>query len=160
LGLATDDWRGYTVTGGLPFHGGPGSGYMLHSIATTVDRLRESHGSALVTGIGMHMQKHVAAVYSAEPGWAETGDLQSEVDRRQPCQPLVDSYDGTATVAAYTVAHDREGPKVGLAVLDVPGGRTLARFSEPDLLANAEAEELVGATVTVTTDGTKNTARW
>jgi acetyl-CoA C-acetyltransferase len=160
LGLATDDWRGYTVTGGLPFHGGPGSGYLLHSIATTVERLREQEGSALVTGIGMHMQKHVAAVYSSTPGWAAVPDLQADVDRRQARLPLVDSYAGTATVAAYTVAHDREGPQVGLVVLDVPGGRTLARFSDPDLLADAEHQELVGRTVTVTTDGTKNTAGW
>jgi acetyl-CoA C-acetyltransferase len=160
LGLAIDDWRGYTVTGGLPFHGGPGSGYMLHSIATSVELLRDQTGPALVTGIGMHMQKHVAAIYSTTPGFVAIPDLQAEVDRRQPRQPLIDSYEGPAAVAAYTVAHDREGPQVGLVVLDVPGGRTLARFSEPDLLADAEQRELVGQRVAVTTDGKRNTATW
>ncbi len=41
LGLATDDARGLTVTGGLPYFGGPGNNYTTHSIATITDRLRE-----------------------------------------------------------------------------------------------------------------------
>ena len=41
LGLATDDRRGLTVTGGLPYFGGPGNNYTTHGIATVTDRLRE-----------------------------------------------------------------------------------------------------------------------
>ncbi|HVW81605.1 MAG TPA: acetyl-CoA synthetase [Mycobacteriales bacterium] len=160
LGLDSLDPRGLTVTGGLPFAGGPGSGYGLHSIATAVERLRAEGGNALVTGVGMHLQKHVAAVYRREPGWAPAPDVQPDVEAAQPRLPLVDSFEGTATVAAYTVAHDREGPQSALLVLDVPGGRTLARAFSPELLADAESRELVGATVTVTTDGKKNTASW
>jgi acetyl-CoA C-acetyltransferase len=40
LGLALDDPRGLTVTGGLPYFGGPGNNYALHSIAEMVGRLR------------------------------------------------------------------------------------------------------------------------
>jgi acetyl-CoA C-acetyltransferase len=146
LGLDPLDPRGLSVTGGLPFAGGPGSGYLLHGIATMVDRLRETGGAGMVTGVGMHLQKHAAAIYSTTA---------------QPRRPLVDSYDGEAEVGAYTVAHDREGPRVGLVVLDLPGGaRTLARVTEPELLADAEANELVGRSVTVTTDGTRNAASW
>jgi acetyl-CoA C-acetyltransferase len=160
LGLDPLDARGLTVTGGLPFAGGPGSGYLLHGIATAVERVRAEGGNAFVTGVGMHMQKHVAAVYRAEPGWAATADVQAEVDAAQPRRSLVDSYDGSATVAAYTVAHDRAGPQSALLVLDLPGGRTLARAREPELLADAESRELVGAVVKVTTDAGKNTATW
>jgi acetyl-CoA C-acetyltransferase len=160
LGLDPLDHRGLTVTGGLPFAGGPGSGYGVHGIATAVERLRADGGNAFVTGVGMHLQKHIAAVYRSEPDWSATPDVQADVDASQPTRALVDSYDGTATVAAYTVAHDREGPQSALVVLDVPGGRTLARAFEPELLADAMSRELVGTTVTVTTDGKKNTARW
>jgi acetyl-CoA C-acetyltransferase len=160
LGLDPLDPRGLSVTGGLPYAGGPGSGYLLHGIASAVDRLRADGGAAFVTGVGMHLQKHVAAVYRTEPGWTPARDAQDEVDRAQPRLPLVDSYDGTATVAAYTVAHDREGPQSALLVLDVPGGRTLARAVAADLLADAESRELVGTTVNVTSDGLKNTATW
>lgn len=162
LGLDPADPRGLSVTGGLPFAGGPGSGYLLHGIATLVDRLRESGGAGMVTGVGMHLQKHAAAVYSTVPGFVPVaGDLQAAVDAAQDRKPLVDSYDGAAVVGAYTVAHDREGPQLGLVVLDLPdGSRTLARFNDPDLLVDAETHELVGQTVTVTTDGTVNTATW
>ncbi len=33
VGWATDDPRGLTLTGGLPFFGGPGNSYSLHGIA-------------------------------------------------------------------------------------------------------------------------------
>jgi acetyl-CoA C-acetyltransferase len=160
LGLGPLDPRGLTVTGGLPFAGGPGSGYLLHGIATAVERLRAEGGNAFVTGVGMHLQKHVAAVYRREPGWTVTPNVQAEVDAAQPVHELANTFAGTGTVAAYTVAHDREGPQNALVVLDVHGGRTLARAYEAELLADAESRELVGATVSVTTDGKKNTATW
>jgi acetyl-CoA C-acetyltransferase len=161
LDLDPLDPRGLTVTGGLPFAGGPGSGYVLHSIATTVDRLRTDPGAGLVTGVGMHMQKHVAAIYRNEPGYQPIeADLQAEVDRTQPRRVLVDEHEGPATVAAYTVGHDREGPVSGLLVLDVTGGRTLARVSDAELLADAESRELVGQQVSVTTAGKRNSATW
>ncbi|HWA65928.1 MAG TPA: acetyl-CoA synthetase [Mycobacteriales bacterium] len=160
LGLDPLDPRGLTVTGGLPFAGGPGSGYGVHGIATAVERLRADGGRAFVTGVGMHLQKHVAAVYRSEPGWTPTPDVQPEVDAAQARRSLVDAYEGPATVAAYTVAHDREGAQNALLVLDVPGGRTLARAFEAELLDDAKSRELVGETVAVITDGKKNTATW
>src|SRR6202008_2280893 len=70
LGLAQDDSRApFTVTGGLPFSGGAGSDYMTHSIAAMADTLVNDPGSVgLVSGVGMHMQKHVFATYSTAPG--------------------------------------------------------------------------------------------
>ena len=45
LGLAEDDARSVTQTGGLPYHGGPGSNYMTHSIAAMAETLRSDPGS-------------------------------------------------------------------------------------------------------------------
>ena len=119
----------------------------------------------LITGVGMHMAKHVAAVWSSQPGSrahppdAET--LQAEVDAAQPRRTLLTTYAGPATVCAYTVAHGRDGaPQQGLLVLDTEDGRALARVHDADLLADAESRELVGQAVTVTTDGKSNEARW
>jgi acetyl-CoA C-acetyltransferase len=47
-----------------------------------------------------------------------------------------------------------------LVVLDTTEGRALARVHQHDLLLDAESRELVGADVTVTTDGRCNEARW
>ena len=69
--------------------------------------------------------------------------------------------DGPATVATYTVAHGRDGSaERGLVVLDTPDARAVARVHDAGLLADAEARELVGQAVTVSTDGKRNEARW
>jgi acetyl-CoA C-acetyltransferase len=44
LGLDGDDARPLTVTGGLPYFGGAGSGYMSHSVASMADALRADPG--------------------------------------------------------------------------------------------------------------------
>lgn len=165
LGLAVDDARGMTITGGLPYAGGPASGYMLHAIAGAFDRTRRNPGRTLITGVGMHMAKHVAAVWSPEPGTVATPPgpdaLQSEVDATQARRRVLTAFSGPATVCAYTVAHGRDGaPEKGLVVLDTADGRALARVHDADLLADAESRELVGQAVTVTTDGDRNEARW
>jgi acetyl-CoA C-acetyltransferase len=157
LGVAVDDSRGVTVTGGLPYSGGAGSDYMTHSIAAVVDVLRHDPGSyGLVTGVGMHMTKHVAAVYSSEPG-AAAPDVGPAAVEGAPARPIRSTYTGPATVAAYTVAHGRDGaPEWGLAVCDLPlssGERAYAKILDPSLLADVEAREWVGATVELVDGG-------
>src|SRR4029077_19523522 len=57
LGLGTD--RPLTVTGGLSFAGGPWNNYVMHSIATMAERLREAPGArGLVTANGGFITKH------------------------------------------------------------------------------------------------------
>ncbi|WP_234805979.1 acetyl-CoA synthetase [Mycolicibacterium insubricum] len=167
LGLALDDPRGLTITGGLPFAGGPASAYLMHVIATAFDRLSTASGDVLVTGVGMHLAKHVAAVWSGRPGCAtlpapgEAQALQAEVEAQQPRRHVLTTWSGPASVCAYTVAHGRDGaPVQGLLVLDTAQGRALARVHDADLLAEAESTELVDRDVVVTTDGERNVARW
>jgi acetyl-CoA C-acetyltransferase len=152
LGIGDGDDRALTVTGGLPYHGGAGSNYMTHSIAAMTDVLRADPGSyGLVSGVGMHMTKHVYGVYSTEPGPVSPPDqdrVQRELDAAHPPRPIVDSYDGVATVAAYSVIHDRDGnPASGVLVCDVDGARTYAKVLDPATLTSAEEREMVGATV-------------
>ena len=145
--------RSVTVTGGLPYHGGPGSNYMTHSIAAMAERLRSDPGACgLVSGVGMHMCKHVAAVWSTTPGAAEVagpGGLQSQVDATLELAPILETAEGTATVAAYSVLHGRDGePEWGALVCDLPGGaRCYARLHDRDALVEAEQTELVGRPV-------------
>jgi acetyl-CoA C-acetyltransferase len=153
LGIADDDGRPLTVTGGLPYFGGAGSNYMTHSIATMVDVLRGDPGSfGLVTGVGMHMTKHVAGVYSSSPG-----PLSGAVPHIPPerAVPITDVHTGPATVAAYTVAHASDGtPEWGLAVCDLPDGtRAYARVDDPALLEAMEREEWVGRRVELEAGG-------
>jgi acetyl-CoA C-acetyltransferase len=160
LGLAADDVRPLTVTGGLPYHGGAGSDYLTHSIATMARVLRDDPGAlGMVSGVGMHMTKHVFGVYSTEPGPA--APVPPGPVAVQPARAIRDTYAGPADVAAYSIVHGADGtPEWGVAVCDVPGGeRCYARVADPDLLVAAETEELVGRTLTLTTDENVNLAR-
>ncbi len=161
LKISPTDPRGLTVTGGLPFAGGPASNYMLHSIATMVDRLRDDTGAVgVVSGVGMHMTKHVYAAYSTNPGDPRPpGELGL---KQVPKREIVASYDGDAAVVTYTVAHQRDGSQEwGLVIGEIDGGRRVyAKITDPALMHDAESRELVGTTVSISTDGKANTARW
>jgi acetyl-CoA C-acetyltransferase len=151
LGLAEDDRRGVTQTGGLPYHGGPGSNYMTHSIAAMVETLRADPGSfGLTSGVGMHMQKHAYGLWSTAPG---TVAPVWEAPPHHFPSLLVDSPDGAATVATYSVLHGRDGePSSALLVCDLPsGGRCYAKLDGGRAaFDNVESTELIGRRVVLT----------
>jgi acetyl-CoA C-acetyltransferase len=155
LGLPQTDSRApFTVTGGLPFSGGAGSDYMTHSIAAMADTLVADPGSVgLVSGVGMHMQKHVFATYSTTP---ESVAQRDPLPRLAAAKTIADTYTGPATVVAYSVVHGRDGaPEWGVAICDLPdGARCYARFEEG--FEDAEAEEWVGRAVDIKADGEVN----
>jgi acetyl-CoA C-acetyltransferase len=64
LGI-TPGTRPLTLTGGLPFFGGPGNNYSLHAIAEVVWRLRgKTAGDALIVANGGYLSKHSIGAYS------------------------------------------------------------------------------------------------
>ena len=129
LGIGPDDARAgaVTQTGGLPYHGGPGSNYMTHALAAMAETLRGDPGSyGVVSGVGMHMQKHAYGVWSTAPGPAAPA-APPPVAAADPVG-IVASPEGDATVATYSVLHGRDGePERALLVCDLPGGRALLR---------------------------------
>ena len=153
LGISEDDTRAVTQTGGLPYHGGPGSNYMTHALAAMVETLRNDPGSYGVTsGVGMHMQKHAYGVWSTDPGRGPMRDVAPTPPVTAPL-PIVEAPEGKATVATYTVLHGRDGnPERAVLVCDVPeGGRCYALLDGGvAVLADSEADELIGRTVTLT----------
>jgi len=155
LGIAADDSRPLTVTGGLPYHGGPASNYMGHAIATMTQTLRADPGAfGLVSGVGMHMTKHVYGLYSTEPGPVTPPDgpeIQAGLDAH-PVPDVLPAHSGDATVAAYCVAHGRDGePEQAVLVCDIGAdARTYANITDASTLASAEHEELVGRRVRLT----------
>ena len=68
LGIDGDDPRGLTLTGGLPYFGGPGNSYSLHAIAETVAEMRNKPGKfGFVGANGGTMSKYSVGVYSTLP---------------------------------------------------------------------------------------------
>ena len=116
IGLAEDDARGLTVTGGLPFFGGPGNNYVTHSISEMMRRLRARPGTfGLVTANGNYVTKHSFGVYStAAPAgrWRREAPsvLQARLDAL-PKAPFTETPQGAATIETYTVMHGKSGPE-------------------------------------------------
>lgn len=154
LGVAIDDPRGLTVTGGLAYFGGPGNNYPTHAIATIVERLREGGGVGLSTGLGWFTTKHSVGIYGAEPppqGYRPV-DLSAE-------QAAIDATEldicldatGPATVVASTVIHDRDGAPSNVPVFaDLPDGRRVAANAVADEIAGLAGRNLVGESITLT----------
>jgi acetyl-CoA C-acetyltransferase len=170
LGLAQDDPRGLTLTGGLPYAGGPGNSYSLHAIASAVDALRDNRGRhAFLTGNGWYLTKHSAMVLSREPGRADPLAAQAVAAnspgvswKASPIE-LISEAKGSATVETYTVMHGRDGrPESGIIVgrLVETGQRFLANTpSDPDLLEGLEKIEVIGTSGRVENIDDKNEFR-
>jgi len=163
LGLAPDDPRGLTVTGGLPFFGGAGSNYSMHAIAETVARARANPGSyGFVGANGGVMSKYSAGVYSTTPAaWRPDASaaLQAEIDGwAAPVQ--AQHADGWATIETYTVTHGRDGTRTGIVVgrLAADGRRFVARADDRDtgVLGLLTAGEPIGERVYARSFGSGN----
>lgn len=155
VGIALDDPRGLTVTGGLPFFGGPGNNYMTHSIAVLADTLRADPGSVgLATGISWYMSKHSIVVASTSPppnGWvfADTSDAQRRIDGSG--LPVTSDAEGPAVVDAFTVEHDRDkGPVRAPLYARLPdGSRVVARPADRDIPQALSGRSIIGEKVRV-----------
>jgi acetyl-CoA C-acetyltransferase len=108
----------------------------------------------------MHMNKHVFAAYSTTPGTLTPPDDAAVAARAAMAHtPIVESFEGPATVASYSVVHGRDGsPESAVLICDVAppspaGARGYARLDDPGGLQSAESEELIGRRVTITPDG-------
>jgi acetyl-CoA C-acetyltransferase len=148
IGIDADDKRGLTVTGGLPYFGGPGNNYTLHAIATMAARLRHTGGTGLVTGLGWYATKHAVGVYGADPppdGWrrADTTAAQAAIDATTA--EVTGDAIGPATVVASTVVSGRDGrPSAAPVIARLDDGRQVAAAAEDEELAALAGRNLVG----------------
>jgi acetyl-CoA C-acetyltransferase len=163
LDLAADDPRPLTLTGGLPYHGGPGSNYVTHCIANAFDWLRHGEGDhALVHGNGYYLTKHAVGLYSHRPPEAapvpdET--VQSRLDADAEPRAVHDTMPGPARVVAYTVPFDRVGAvHAGVVLSESPRGRTVA-VADPALTEHLLSGDAVGDAVVLEAAGGPDLAR-
>jgi acetyl-CoA C-acetyltransferase len=161
LGL---DWRTTpaTVTGGLPFFGGPGNSYSLHAIATMVDRLRAAPADfGLVLANGGFLSKEAAGVYSATPklGWQPVSS--AALAQQIAADPVPKLADGPAdaTIESYTVTFTKGIPARGYVIATIAdGSRILARARRDDAatLGALLAADPVGRRVSIGREGEIN----
>lgn len=164
IGLDTDDPRGLTVTGGLPYFGGPGNNYAMHAIVTMLGKLRAKPGSkGLVTANGWYLTKHACGLYSTQPvagAWTreDPAILQAELDRWQTV-PVAAEPSGAATVETYTVVHDRKAPMMGIVIGRLTDGRRFVANTpnDPATLSDMIEKDPLGRPGVVTSAQGRNT---
>lgn len=149
LGLSTD--RDLTVTGGMPFAGGPFNNYVLQATARLAELLRaRPAATGLVASISGLMTKQGFGLWSghAPPGEGmRFADVSSQVAAATALRPVVSGYDGPGRVAAATVLQER-GKRTSVVVADLDdGARTVAACDEPEVADLVERDALAGALV-------------
>ncbi len=166
IGLAEDDPRGLTVTGGLPYFGGPGNNYAAHSIGEMMKRLRAKPGSyGLCSANGWYITKHAYGVYSTVPhegAWSREAPnvLQEKIDAG-PTVKVTDTPNGVGTIETCTAIYGRKGPMFGIVMGRLEdGSRFIANTATDEATLNAlQADDAIGRTgvVAPSGEGLKNT---
>lgn len=112
--------KSMTLTGGLPFFGGPGNNYTLHGICEVVSACRRAPGSlGLAHGNGGWMSKQAVGIYSTD--W-KAGDVfadkhaMAEAIAAQTAPGQADQPSGPATIESYIVKYKR-GEPIGATVI-------------------------------------------
>jgi acetyl-CoA C-acetyltransferase len=157
LGIAPNDPRGLTLTGGLPYFGGPGANYVTHAIACAAESCRRAPGSnALVVGLGGAPSDFAAGVFSAvRPATPWSHDECDDVTPRLEAVRVRvhDGREGDAVVDAMTILHDRDdGPtQVSLVASFDDGARAGARSTDAGIARALSGTSLVGHKVRIFT---------
>ncbi|WP_028313876.1 acetyl-CoA acetyltransferase [Desulfatibacillum aliphaticivorans] len=151
LGLDPEDPRPLTVTGGLPFFGGPMGNYSMHAIAEATAQIRTGKlDNVMVAANGGFNTRHSVGVYGREPspkGWSrDDSAIQESILSAALPEPVKEAA-GRLVVDGCIVRNTREGvPEKGLVLGTLEDGRkTLAVLDvEPALLGQFCNKELVG----------------
>ena len=150
LGIHKDDPRPLTVTGGMPYFGGPGNNYSLHAICKIVEILRQEPDKVgLVQALSWFISKHSIGIYSAQPpkpyNPLPPESYQRELNKLKG-PPLIEEAFGNATVETYTLFHDRHGRPVEAVIIGrlTDGSRFLSKPSKnKDLLTAMTEREFI-----------------
>jgi acetyl-CoA C-acetyltransferase len=167
LDLDWRDARPLTLTGGLPFFGGPGNNYSLHAIAEAVSRVRGGRESlALVVANGGYLSKHSAGLYAGTPAGAWSATDCDAIARRYaaiPSMPIAEPAPARGVVESYVVNHRKGQPASAYvaALTENRDARFLARLHDDDAagLAALTAGEVFGRPIDVEAGSACNHAR-
>lgn len=164
------DWRDarpLTLTGGLPFFGGPGNNYSLHAIAEAVARVRRDRDSlALVVANGGYLSKHSAGLYAGTLAGAWSATDCGDIARRYaaiPAMPIAEPAPARGVVESYVLGYRKGRPETAYvaALTENRDARFLARLRDDDAagLTALASGEVFGRPIDVEAGSACNYAR-
>lgn len=157
LGLEPEtEERPLTVTGGLPFFGGPGNNYSMHAVASMVELLRkDKQDYGLVLANGGWMSKEAAGIYSAiRP--RKFVPVEKIANDGPEIELLPEGKKGV--LESFTVIHGLSGPQSGVGFVRVnESSRFIAIVDQEALARLSEDKSPVGEVVTSSHEAEVNT---
>ena len=148
--------RPLTLTGGLPFFGGPGNNYSMHGIVSMTEWLRQRPGeTGLVLANGGWMTKEAVGVWST-----------TRPETFQPVEPIakptkkvaLEAAPEQGTVETYTVTYGKDGPMSGIIFGRTETGDRFIAVAAPDAMPRLlEEDSPVGLPVKVASEDERNT---
>jgi acetyl-CoA C-acetyltransferase len=157
FGIAHDDPRGLSQTGGLPYFGGPGNSYSLHAIAQMVTTLRQDPGKfGLVNANGWFLTKHSLGIYSTTPRESDWKYPDQRLTQQQIYQTkgptLIENASGKCSIETFTVIFDKDNnPKRSIVICRLGNGdRFIGKTSsDSDVLNELMTGEAIGRSASV-----------
>lgn len=152
-----------TVTGAMPFAGGPFNSFSLEGVARMVEVLRGAAAReaserriGLVSNLSGIFGKQACALFSNLPNAGGYGyeDVTAAAAERDVPLPLDGDYAGPAMIVGYTLMYNRDVLSHGIAICDTPAGaRAVVRTEDTALLESMTREEFCGRVIEVRAGG-------
>ena len=136
-----------TITGGMPFAGGPLNNYMLHATAQMLMKIRKNTNEiGLITGVSGMMTKQALAIWGKEPVMDfESMDVTAEAEKLEIPVPMSDLKQGNARIIGCTTLYEKINPiKAIFYAEDTQGHRLVLTSTDNELITKVEKEECVG----------------
>jgi acetyl-CoA C-acetyltransferase len=151
LGLEVDGSRPLTLTGGLPYFGGAGNNYSMHSLAEAVTQLRGlPEAYALVACVGGILSKHAVGIYSCQPSLQDFSEADTLVDRELLPSKPIDEAPASGVVVSHVVNYTGGEPVQAIVIAQTgEGARFVANSVDPMAIAAVLASENAGLAIDI-----------
>jgi acetyl-CoA C-acetyltransferase len=151
LGISLD--RDLTVTGGMPFAGGPYNNYVLQATCRMAHLLQRGSGRiGFISSVSGILTKQGFGLWSSEPPPTDFhfADLTDAVAQKSKPRRVLESYSGPACVVGYTVVYEPNTAPRAIAIADIESQcRVVAASEGPEVVARMQTEEFCGQMIGV-----------
>ncbi len=153
FGLPADGSAVLTLTGGLPYFGGPGNNYSMHGIAEVWSQVRaHPEQYAFIHANGGVLSKHASGVFSCQPSEIDWSSTETKIEQNVLERLEQELRPEAGTVIAYTVNYMKGVPAQAIVLCETDAGKRFVSCTAPDDQATVQAmldTEAAGRRVTV-----------
>lgn len=140
-----------TVTGGMPFAGGPLNNYVLQATVKMVEALQaQDKNYGLVSNVSGMNTKQAFCLYSKNPHVYQMADVTPAVIADSPEKTLDKDFSGQAVIQAFSVLYDKKVAERLVVIAENDEGIRSIAFNKDDaLMQRALSDDLIGLDVHV-----------